>query len=231
MCGRFVQYRLFENFRQAFELDPPAVETLPSYNVAPGQEVLAVVWHEGGNRLEKLRWGLVPFWAKDVRVGYKMINARAETVARKPAFRKALADSRCLIVADGFFEWKGAKGRKQPYYFTLPSGEPFAFAGLREAWKDKRDRAAAVYKSCAIITTEASRPVRDVHDRMPVILGRAYYGQWLDPENRDPRALTRILREGCMRELTFYRVSTYVNSAKNSDPACIEPEPEVQGEL
>jgi putative SOS response-associated peptidase YedK len=134
--------------------------------------------------LEKLHWGLVPFWAKDISIGIKLINARAETIASKPSFRNAFKKRRCLIPADGFYEWKGPKGQKQPMLITLPESKPFAFAGLWETW-NKKDDQDTIYKSCTIITTEASDSVREIHHRMPAILKPEMYESWLDPLNQN----------------------------------------------
>jgi putative SOS response-associated peptidase YedK len=134
--------------------------------------------------LEKLHWGLVPFWAKDISIGNKLINARAETIASKPSFRNAFKKRRCLIPADGFYEWKGPKGQKLPMLITLPESKPFAFAGLWETW-NKKDDQDTIYKSCTIITTEASDSVREIHHRMPAILKPEMYESWLDPLNQN----------------------------------------------
>jgi len=139
MCGRFVQYNLLQAVQQIFNIDTISFEVIPNYNVAPTQDILAVIKHNNENKLEKLHWGLVPFWAKDISIGSRMINARAETVAVKPSFRTAFKKRRCLIPADGFYEWKGEKGKKQPYYVSNPSGEPFEFAGLWEIWTNKEN--------------------------------------------------------------------------------------------
>lgn len=223
MCGRFVQYSLFEALQQTFKIDSVSCDLTPNYNVAPTQEILAIIKHDTQKRLEKLHWGLVPFWAKDIKIGSKMINARAETVSEKPAFRNAFKKRRCLIIADGFYEWKGKKGHKQPYFITIPSGEPFAFAGLWETWQNKEDEEESVYRSCTIITTAASESVRDLHHRMPVILLPELHNKWLNPEIQDPRELEMILQDGLIRDIQYYPVSKDVNSVRNNDPACIEP--------
>lgn len=155
MCGRFVVFSNLEQFKQHFPIDQTLSEVTPNYNVAPTQEILAIFRQEGLNVLEKLHWGLVTHWAKDLSTGYKMINARSETIAIKPSFRDSFKKRRCLILADGFYEWTGPKGNKQPVFITLPDEKPFAFAGLWETWHDK-DHQEAPYRSCAIITREAS---------------------------------------------------------------------------
>jgi putative SOS response-associated peptidase YedK len=157
MCGRFVQDFTFETLQQNFNIRAEDRSIVPNFNVAPTQEILTIIKHDNENTLERLHWGLVPFWTKDVSIGSRMINARVETVASKPSFRNAFKKRRCLIPAGGFYEWKGEKGQKQPYYITIPSGEPFAFAGLWESWTDKEGDDDSVYKSCTIITTSAVR--------------------------------------------------------------------------
>jgi putative SOS response-associated peptidase YedK len=226
MCGRFARYSLSRELERRFEALPPDFEITPSYNVAPTQEIPVIVERRDGRRIRQRHWGLVPFWAKAISMGARMINARAETVASKPAFRAALRQRRCLIPADGFYEWQARRGGRQPYYFYLPSGEPFAFAGLYETWEDKlAPPGAGPYKSCAIITTEASDSVRDVHDRMPLILKPEAYGPWLDPEIRDPARIERILKEGALRTLARHPVSTRVNRVGNNRKECLEPLP------
>jgi len=148
-----------------------------------------------------------------------MINARMETITEKPAFRNALKKRRCLILANGFYEWKGEKGSKQPHYIYRPSEAPFAFAGLWEIW----DKEAPPLKSCAIITTPAKGAVKDIHHRMPVILSSSYHDAWLDPELQNPNRILTILEEGMEKDMTYHPVSAKVNAAKNNDPACKDP--------
>jgi putative SOS response-associated peptidase YedK len=151
-----------------------------------------------------------------------MINARAETIAEKPSFRSAIKKRRCLILADGFYEWKGAKGRRQPFFLTLPDERPFAFAGLWETWREKED-ASPAYRSCAIITTAASKSVQPIHHRMPVIIRPEKYDRWLDPENQDMDEIQDILSNGGITELVNRPVSSQVNSVKNNDVENIRP--------
>ena len=190
-----------------------------SYNVAPSQEILAVI-NNGANRLGAFHWGLVPFWAKDRSIGNRLINARAETVAEKPSFRAAFKKRRCLIVADGFYEWKGEKGNKQPWYLTTPSAQPFGFAGLWESWKDENNRE---YLSATIITTAAGESMKNIHHRMPVILKPAVYQSWLNKDIEDPNRLDQILQNDHVRDLRSYPVSKQVNTVANNHPGCIEP--------
>lgn len=219
MCGRFVQFSSLSVIQEVFNVRTVTCDVRPSYNIAPLQKILVVI-RQKGNRLGKLHWGLVPSWAKDLSLASRCINARAETVEKKPTFRQAFRKQRCLILADGFYEWK-QKGRlKEPWYITLPSGAPFAFAGLWETWKDSDGNS---YYSAAIITTKASESVREIHNRMPVILLPETYDSWLDPENQDAEQLNKILHDGHVRKLTSHPVSKYVNSQKNDGPKCIEP--------
>jgi putative SOS response-associated peptidase YedK len=223
MCGRFVQNSSIETLQQNFNIRTTASDIIPNYNVAPTQKILAIINHDNENKLERLHWGLVPFWAKDISIGFRMINARAETVASKPAFRNAFKKRRCLIPADGFYEWKGEKGHKQPFYISIHSGKPFAFAGLWETWINKENDEESVYKSCTITTTAASESVREIHHRMPVILDPDFYEKWLNIEIQDPKELEIILKDGVIHDMKYYPVSTLVNSVKNNDPNCIKP--------
>ena len=224
MCGRFVGFRSLHELKKTFPIDKATCEVTENYNVAPSQEILAIIRYEKENWLERLHWGLVPFWAKDISIGNRMINARAETIASKPSFRNAFKKRRCLIPADGFYEWKGSKGQKHPVFITLPESKPFAFAGLWETWH-KKDDPDMIYKSCTIITTEASDSVRDIHPRMPAILKPEMYESWLDPLNQNVDELKHILQTGIVTELMSHAVSKNVNSVKNNEPSNIIPLP------
>ncbi len=221
MCGRFVRHSSLRLIEQTFNVDASGFQSAPSYNIAPGQRVLAVV---GGDhrRLAELHWGLVPFWAKDKKIGNRLINARAETVAEKPSFRSAFARRRCLVVADGFYEWKGPKGDKQPFYFTLPDGSVFGFAALWEAWKED-NTSSETYRSCAIITTEASQSVGAIHHRMPVILRPDMHDSWLDSSAQGTDGWKHVLAQGHIRQLVHHPVSRKVNATGNNEPGCIVP--------
>ena len=229
MCGRYsLATPAANDLRSRFALDE-SLEVRQRFNVAPGDDVVAVTTtKEGEPRGELLRWGLVPFWAKDVKVGYKMINARAETVAEKPAFRDALKTRRCLIVADGFYEWQpradGSKGRKRPFHITRADGAPFAFAGLWASWHDKADPEVAV-RSCTIITTEANHKLADIHDRMPVILpDPAAEEAWLD--HGTPPPLLQELLVPLPDDLTARRAVGYaVSDARHDEPDCLDDAP------
>ena len=222
MCGRFVGFRPIEELMEHFPIDVADTHITASFNVAPTQEILAIVRHDQRNHLEKLHWGLVPFWAKDRSVGNRMINARSETVASKPSFRTAFKKRRCLILADGFYEWKGEKGHKEPMFLTLPDGSPFAFAGLWEIWDDN-GREETPYRSCTILTREASESVKPIHHRMPVILKPEAFDPWLSPDNQDVDRLKEIIRNQIYTDLVSVPVSKRVNSVTNNTPDNIFP--------
>lgn len=193
----------------------------PRYNIAPSQEVAAVRVEEGQRRLIGLRWGLIPFWAAEPKIGYKMINARSETAHKTPAFRAAFRGRRCIIVASGFFEWDHHSSTRQPYYIHRVDGKPMAFAGLWEHWEEKEGK--AVIESCTILTTDAGGPVARLHDRMPVILEPEDFDHWLDPEEHRVERLRELLQPAAPGVLTMYPVSTFVNKATNEEAKCIEP--------
>jgi putative SOS response-associated peptidase YedK len=222
MCGRFVVFSDLEQLKEKSPIHKAFSEVTPNFNVAPTLEILAIIRQEGLNLLEKLHWGLVPHWAKDISTGYKMINARIETVSSKPSFREAFKKRRCLIPADGFYEWSGHKGNKQPFFITLPDEKPFAFAGLWETWWDKNNQDES-YRSCTIITREASPCLKDIHHRMPAILSPDTYNAWLNHENYDSKALQEILTEKTITEFKVRPVSKQVNSARVNEPSNIAP--------
>jgi len=230
MCGRFTLRTpanvLSERFRLAAV---PALE--PRYNIAPTQPVAAVRQAESGGdwRLVTLDWGLVPFWAKEKSIGSRMINARGETVAEKPAFRAAFKRRRCLILTDGYYEWKKATDGKQPYFIHRPDDEPFAFAGLWESWRPKDSDSGnapgeepAPLESCTIITTDSGPVTADIHDRMPVILPAESYDLWLDPEFQNAKPLQELLvpRD---EQLCAEPVSRRVNNPQHEGPDCLAP--------
>ena len=218
MCGRFVQYSPLDLICEFFNIDVVTCDIKPSYNIAPTHEVLAVIRHNG-NRLGKLHWGLVPSWAKDPSGASRLINARIETLKEKPSFCNAFKKRRCLIIADGFYEWKRDNHQKQPWYFTSPSGNPFAFAGLWETWKSKD---GSNYSSCTIITTPSMESVMKIHNRMPFILSQDAIAPWLDPDIQDGKQIETILRDGQVRKLRGYPISKFVNSVANNEARCIE---------
>jgi len=221
MCGRFTLATAPEIVAEFFELT--AVPDLsPRYNIAPTQSAPAILLTpERAQRVFRpLRWGLIPGWAKDPTIGNRMINARAETVAEKPAFRSAFRQRRCLVVSDGFYEWKKGPGRKQPFYIRMRDDRPFAFAGLWEHWE--ADDGTGI-ESCALLTTQPNEVLRPIHDRMPVILDRANYDLWLDPTMADVDRLRPLLCPYRAEEMKVYPVGTRVNSPTRDDPACMEP--------
>jgi len=192
----------------------------PRYNIAPTQEVLTIV-RQGDRRAPKMmRWGLVPFWAKDVKIGYKMINARGEEIETKPAFRNAFKKRRCLVIADGFYEWRKDGARKTPMYIQLKGHSPFAFAGLWEVWSPPDGEQVL---SCAIVTCDPNELIATIHDRMPVILSEEAERIWLDPQVQDPMALKGLLRPFPAGSMKACAVSPLVNSVKNHGPECIAP--------
>lgn len=220
MCGRFTLSAPGDVVAELFELaDQP--ELCSRYNIAPTQPAPVVLWDRGRNerRFDLLRWGLIPSWADEPGIGNRMINTRAETVATKPAFRAAFRYRRCLIVADGFYEWQKLRRGRQPFYIHLHDKGPFAFAGLWEHWEGSDGSAV---KSCTILTTEANDVVRAVHDRMPVILQRQDYARWLDPELQQADALIPLLRPYPADEMAAYRIGTRVNNPAHDGPECVE---------
>jgi putative SOS response-associated peptidase YedK len=225
MCGRFTLVTAEQDLAVQFNLpEVPALE--PRYNIAPTQPVAAVrITPEADQReLVMLRWGLVPFWADDPKIGARMINARSETVAEKPAFRAAFRRRRCLVLADGFYEWQKQNGAKQPYYIQMADRGAFAFAGLWELWKRKGDDDdEIVVESCTVLTTQPNALVRDVHNRMPVILKPEDYELWLDPQVQDADVLKPLLGVYPAEQMAAYPVSRWVNKPQHDDPACIEP--------
>ena len=221
MCGRFVGFNTLEMLQTHFPIDVADIQVKPNYNVAPTQEILAIARHEGKNHLKNFHWGLVPSWAKELAIGTRLINARSETVAIKPSFRSAFKERRCLIPSNGFYEWKGSKGQKQPTFLTLPEGNPFAFAGLWETWNNK-GKEEFPYLSCTILTREASESVLPIHHRMPVILKPDAFDTWLDPDNRDINSLLEIIQKQIYTELINTPVSKQVNSVRNNSPENIQ---------
>lgn len=220
MCGRFSFALDLDDLLAVFPEFRPPEQLQPRYNIAPTQPV-PVVANDGQAQIAFFHWGLVPSWAKDPSLGNRMINARAETLAEKPAFRAAYRKRRCLILADGFYEWREEPGRqrKTPMYIRMASGEPFAFAGLWEVWSGQEP---PLY-SCTIITTTPNDLLAPIHDRMPVILPRSAYKLWLDPEDRLPSALQALLAPYPAAEMTAFPVSQQVNSPANDRPECILP--------
>jgi putative SOS response-associated peptidase YedK len=219
MCGRFTLTAARQRLQERFALEALEPSYVPSYNIAPGQEVMTVL-NDGSKRAALLRWGLVPSWAKDPGIGNRLINARAETVADKPSFRRALRQRRCLVLADGFYEWRRRGKSKQPLYIGLQQHEPFAFAGLWEVW---RDAAGVTLSTCTVITTSANTLLQPVHDRMPVILPPTAEALWLEARPVEPEPLLALLVPYASEAMVAYPVSPLVNSPRHNSPACIVP--------
>ena len=218
MCGRFTLSQSAEAIASVFQLNQvPTLE--PRYNIAPTQPVATVLQTSARERqFQLLRWGLIPAWAKDATMGSRLINARAETVAEKPSFRSAFRHRRCLVIADGFYEWRRQDGKKQPFYFRMQNQQPFAFAGLWEHWQDPKGEAI---DSCTILTTEANELLQQIHERMPVILNPKDYDLWLDPTVQKLEQLQQLLQPYSSTAMTSYPVSTKVNKPTNDTPELI----------
>lgn len=220
MCGRFTITLEPAFFQQELDLGKIPSEWIPRYNAAPTQDV-PVVRDPHARDVDMLRWGLIPFWAKDESIGYKLINARSETLAEKPSFRSAFTKRRCLILADGFYEWQktGQKGdQKVPYRFTLKDEQPFTLAGLWESWRSPEKK--EIY-SCTIITCQANETVGKFHDRMPVILDKGNCWKWL--EDKSEKDLTALLKPYSPDGMEAYPVSTRVNNPRVEDPQLVQP--------
>ncbi|MGP3966350.1 SOS response-associated peptidase [Streptomyces sp. 6N223] len=244
MCGRYVSTRGPEDLAKAFQVTggTPAETLPPSWNVAPTDTVWAVLErprHKGGEgaerQLRQLRWGLVPFWAESEKAGAKLINARVETVHEKPAFRRAFAKRRCLLPADGFYEWKHlpatetAKPRRQPYFITAHDGQVMAMAGLYEFWRNPAvagdDDPGAWWTTCTIITTDATDAAGRIHPRMPLTLTPDRYDTWLDPHHEDPGELRALLTTPADGHLDARPVSTAVNNVRTNGPDLVKEVP------
>lgn len=229
MCGRYTSTSTLKELAAIFDAEEVRAEPLPArYNVAPTLDVYAVAMREGHRALGTFRWGLVPSWAKDPAVGNRMINARAEGIASKPAYKAALARRRCIIPADFFYEWQrrtnpdGRPAGKLPYAIHRADGEPMAFAGLWEVWRDRSEPDAPPLKTCVIITTEANDLVAPIHDRMPVVLGRESWQRWLDPSTEAAEA-TGLLVPAPSDWFEVFPVSSRVNNVRNEGPELLEP--------
>lgn len=218
MCGRFAQRTDPKRVAKWFGVEEvPELE--PRYNIAPTQEILGVRETEDVREMAFYKWGLIPSWAKDTSMGARLINARSETVREKPAFRQAFKQRRCIIPADGFYEWQRTDGRKQPFFFQMRDESPFGFAGLWEQWKGEEGQ---VINSCTILTTAANEVLRPVHDRMPVILRPDDYALWLDHDTRKLEMVEDLLRPYPADEMASYPVSTLVNSPRSQGERLIE---------
>lgn len=221
MCGRYAFFSPVEAVIRLFGvLGPVAIE--PRYNIAPMQQVAAVRTAAGGERsLVLLRWGLLPHWAQDGRLATRMINARAETVATKPAFRDAFRRRRCLVLADGWYEWQVVAGGRQPWFIHRRDGAPFGMAGLWERWQSAEE--GEVMESCTIVTAEALPSIREIHDRMPAVIAASAHAQWLDPAVQSVASLEPLLRAGDDADWMARPVGPRVNSSRNEGPELIDP--------
>jgi len=220
MCGRYNMITDAHVLIDIFAINQVLAEPeqlKPRYNIAPGQEVAIIRDTEQGRTLSMARWGLVPHWSREAKVKYSTINARAETIAEKPAYRDAFKRRRCLVPATGFYEWQQAGGQKVPYHIRLPDSNVFAFAGVWDHWEGDGEG----FDSCSIIVTSANRTMRTIHDRMPVILEPSFYNVWLNPAHEHQAQLQALLVPYSGR-LTVYPVSRRVNNPTNDDPACVE---------
>jgi putative SOS response-associated peptidase YedK len=221
MCGRFTLATATEIVADFFELAETR-DLTNRYNIAPTQSAPAIlIGNDGQSRVHReLRWGLIPPWAKNASIGARMINARAETVAEKPSYRAAFKQRRCLIAADGFYEWKKTETGKQPHCIRMSDDGVFAMAGLWERWRSPH---GSQVDTCTIITTEPNELLADIHNRMPVILTRDRFAEWLDPENEDPKSLRALLKPFPSDAMKHYPVSTRVNAPANDDQDCVAP--------
>ena len=220
MCGRFTLTISGERLAEHFGF-PELTAAGGRYNIAPGQPIWTLASEDGSPPVPRaFGWGLVPFWAKEAKIGYRMINARAETVAEKPAYRQPYKRRRCLVLADGYYEWRASPAGKQPYFITFDDRRPFAFAGLWDTWKNPAD-GNDVRSTCTVLTTAATPELAEIHDRMPVVLNDAGADSWLEMGSTDP--LPAILARLPTLPLTAWPVSRHVNSPEHEDAACIEP--------
>ncbi|MGH9274013.1 MAG: SOS response-associated peptidase [Acidimicrobiales bacterium] len=231
MCGRYVSATPPDQIAAYFEAEAPEALLEASYNVPPTSDVYAVLSDGSTRHLDAFHWGLVPLWAKDPKIGSKMINARAETLAEKNAFKSAFKRRRCLIPADGFYEWRKdpdapPKAKKQPYFIHSPDGEPYAFAGLWEVWRGP-NRDQEPLRSCTIITTTPNEPMAAIHDRMPVILPRSAWATWLDRDLDDLELLGKLLVPAPSEIITMHTVSTEVNNVRNNAPHLVDEAPPI----
>jgi putative SOS response-associated peptidase YedK len=228
MCGRYVSVSSPTILAERFEVEQVRVtETEHNYNVTPRADVPVVAESHGTRTLDLVRWGLVPSWAKDLKIGDRLINARADKLASSNAYKRAFARRRCIVPADGFYEWQVVEGKrpKQPWFFRRRDGEPLAFAGLWEIWHDPNDpdqEHAPRIRSCVIITTDANDVVRPVHDRMPVVLAEDAWDEWLDGDNHETEKLQRLLVPAPPGELESWAVPLLVNKPAHNGPELLE---------
>ena len=222
MCGRFVQSASVDDYARYFGAGEVKTESLESnYNVAPTDPVYAVAEHDETRMVGTFGWGLVPHWSKDRKQAARFINARSETLLDKPAFRDSFRTKRCLIPADGFYEWTRRDGVKVPHYIFIGTHAPMALAGLWASWKDPETE--EWHRTCSVITTKPNDFMKPIHDRMPVVLDPVVWDDWLDRSNTDAESLLPFLRPPSEELLETYEVSTFVNSVRNNGPECVAP--------
>ena len=220
MCGRFSLQASEKKIRQAFHLQHALPAGLgPRYNIAPSQQIPIIRDTDKGHELKLVKWGLIPHWSKEPDTKYATINARRESVAEKPSYRKAFKTQRCLIPANGFYEWKVINGHKVPHYFSMRSGEVFAFAGMWDRWEGDEN----TLESCSIIVMPANEIIKPVHQRMPAIIAPAHYDLWLDTRITEKDEIMAYLNSAPSNQLQCYPVSPWVNSPQHDDERCIKP--------
>jgi len=217
MCGRFTLNLPPEILAKIFSI--PAPSLTPRYNIAPSQQIAVIRNFSGENHLDYMRWGLVPSWAEDTSIGYKLINARSETVFEKNSFKRAIRTRRCLIPASGFYEWQHSDNVKTPYYISMADDQPMAFAGIWEQWKAPDH---SILETCAILTTAANHLMETIHDRMPVILHPQEYSLWLDREVSEPESLKQLFKPYPSDVMNAYKVSSMINNPRNDGEECIK---------
>jgi putative SOS response-associated peptidase YedK len=219
MCGRFVLKSPASLIARGFNIQQPLFNLKQSYNIAPSQNIYIIV-NDGVGKLKQCRWGFVPLWSKDRSIGYRMINARAETITTKRSFRSAFRKNRCIIVADGFYEWRKKEKAKSPFFIRLKSGKPFGLAGIFNRWKSPEGEDLC---TCSIVTTVANELVQEIHHRMPVIIPKERQQLWLDPSVQDEMKVLPLLQPYPFKDMELYEVSTQVNSPGNNSPENIRP--------
>ncbi|MGC5327622.1 SOS response-associated peptidase [Brevibacillus sp. SYSU BS000544] len=218
MCGRFSLFAEPAELIKRFGIHTFTFDFLPSYNIAPGQNIPAILSDQGERRMGQLHWGLIPSWAKDESIGYKLINAKAETIQEKPSFRTLFVRKRCLIPVDGFYEWKKTSDGKQPMRIVMKNREPFGLAGLFDTWVKPNGQKV---HSCTIITTEPNGIMDDIHERMPVIIGKEHEELWLNRDFSDTQVLQSLLQPYDEQQMEAYPVSTIVGNVRNNHSECI----------
>jgi len=221
MCGRFAQPEPTEKIVKAFNINQVKMKAKPSYNIAPSQKISVVIYDHNKEirKLGNMQWGLIPFWADDKSIANKMINARSETVEKKPAFKGSFKRKRCLIVALGFYEWQKKDDKKYPFFIYLKERKLFGFAGIYDTWKSDQDEKI---NSCSILTTTANKSIKNIHNRMPVIIEQDSEERWLDNSSYNEEQLKELLQPYDSSKISYHRVSKVVNSPQNNSPKCVK---------